>query len=619
MRKPSSTRPFPLLTLCPMALAFLFAGCGGDSEPGDGPELFPVTLQTDWYAQPEHGGFYQALEYGLYRDAGLDVTILEGGPATQGAQRLAQGTVQFILGRSDDIIIQQSRGVSMIIVMALMQHDPQALLLHASNPIDDFPELDGHSIMTTPGSAIIEFLERKYRIDVNVIPLDYGLARFAADPGFIQQCFITNEPYFVRQEGLDPKVLLLSDSGFDPYRIVATSTNFLTSNPEIVRQFVAASIHGWRDYLFGEHARTHEKIASLNERMTPEFMSYARQAMLDYELVAGEGNDPANIGLLEPERLREQMETLLDLGLIDEAVPEEDFYSIEFLPEPVRKQATEESAEPAGPVSLIPAEGDPFSFPVNPERTSPTDLEIRAPLSGQAGDEPVYLAYDDLRGHPAVTELDAPIDWLDFEKRPVKALFLSDLQESLGLTTATDLILATCNDGYQANYTAEQIGRHEPFIVLEIDGEGPGDWGRKEDGTWFRGPYYFAIVEAGDLLDPTSKAPFGVYRLTFTTQRERFAELYAGKFASLPADAAAGREIFVNHCLNCHSSPSTIVGGTMSNRTMPVLAAHAKFNRDYFDQFVMDPPSLMPGIIMPGHPHYEPKHLDQLRAFLAHY
>src|SRR5258707_1115815 len=132
-------------------MALVLPGCRRNATPAPasvGPAaLTKVTLQTDWYAEPEHGGFYQALIKGYYREAGLDVEIIQGGPATRPQQVVATGQADFALGRSDDVIVWATRGVPLVMVGALMQRDPQALMFHSESGIRTFKDLDGRNIM----------------------------------------------------------------------------------------------------------------------------------------------------------------------------------------------------------------------------------------------------------------------------------------------------------------------------------------------------------------------------------------------------------------------------------------------------------------------------------------
>ena len=166
-----------------------------------GPKPLSVRFQLDWYPSPEHGGHFEALAEGLYRDAGLDVAISPGGPGSYPLQMAGTGRVEFAMGRCDDVILSVRQGLPLLIVCAQMQHDPQAVMVHEESDVHSLKDLAGRSVMSGPGANWIAFVQRHYGISFNVIPMDYGIARFLADKDYAQQCFITNEPYFAELHG----------------------------------------------------------------------------------------------------------------------------------------------------------------------------------------------------------------------------------------------------------------------------------------------------------------------------------------------------------------------------------------------------------------------------------
>jgi NitT/TauT family transport system substrate-binding protein len=307
--------------LAPLLLGLLAGGCSRAPVAADGkPPLTKIILQTDWYAQAEHGGYYQAMLKGYYREAGLDVTIQQAGPMVPVGQKLATGMVQFLIGRGDETIAQISRDIPVVIVAAHMQHDVQALMLHAESPVKSFADLQGHGVMTIPGSAWVTFMKRTFHVDFPVIPLDYGMARFLSDPGFIQQCFLTNEPYYVGLHGSPAKVLLFSDGGYDFYRVVAGNADWVRAHPAATRAFVQASIRGWDDYLNGDPTLANQEIMRENPQMEPDFITYAIAAMKKYRLVTG---DPARgdaNGRITRGRIQRQIDILQSVGVLDRPV-----------------------------------------------------------------------------------------------------------------------------------------------------------------------------------------------------------------------------------------------------------------------------------------------------------
>ncbi len=316
----------PARLFAALALLLSLSACS-KTEPSATPAasgekaLTKVTLQSDWYAQAEHGGYYQAVAKGFDREAGIELAINQGGPGSFGPQKVAAGQVAFSMGRSDDLILAVQQGLPLVIIAALMQHDPQALLLHEENPANSFADLDGKSIMSVPGAAWVEYVQRKYKIKLNLIPLNYGLAQFMTDKNFIQQCFITNEPYFVIKNGAKPKTFLISGSGYDPYRVIFTSRKFLRENPAAVRAFVTAANRGWADFLTGDATPGMALITKDNDKMDGDFMRYSIDAMNKYKLVTGDATQGERIGLIKRERIENMVSTLVATGMLPAPIP----------------------------------------------------------------------------------------------------------------------------------------------------------------------------------------------------------------------------------------------------------------------------------------------------------
>jgi len=292
--------------------------------------LAKVTLQLDWYAQAEHGGYFQALVKGYYKEVGLDVTIKELGPGISGGQLLSSSSGNFSLGYSDETIVQVARDIPVVAVMAQMQHDPLALLLHQESPVKSFQDLEGHAVMTTPGANWVAYVQNKFHVHFSIIPLNFGMAQFMADPNFIQQCFLTNEPYYVEKNGGHPRVLPLSESGFDPYRVVNANAAFVAGHREITRAFVQASLRGWKDYLSGDPSPAFAEIARRNVQMTPDFLAYSYGAMKRYHLVEGSSAKNESTGALSRKRLQTQIDALQELGFLDRKVSVDEVADMEF-------------------------------------------------------------------------------------------------------------------------------------------------------------------------------------------------------------------------------------------------------------------------------------------------
>src|SRR5579864_2805107 len=252
-----------------LGASLFFQGCRHSASE---TSLAKVILQADWYPQPEHGGFYTALLKGYYQDEGLDVTIQPCGPYVSVEKQVAVAAAQFGMSSSDRILESVADGQPLVAVAATMQRDPQGIMVRKDSPITSFAELNGHTIAVQAGSTWFTYLVKRFQLNnVHEIPATMSVANFVADPNYIQQAFATSEPFFVRQAGIETRVLLTSDAGFEPYRVMFTSRDFLREHPEIVEKFVRASLRGWREYLI-DPAAAHETVTKLNPALSAPCM-----------------------------------------------------------------------------------------------------------------------------------------------------------------------------------------------------------------------------------------------------------------------------------------------------------------------------------------------------------
>jgi NitT/TauT family transport system substrate-binding protein len=319
-------RPRPYALLLIVALCSLTACKRQSTSPG----LVPIVLQTDWYPQPEQGGFYDALLKGYYRDEGLDVRIVPGGPYVIAEQQVAANAAQFAMGSSDQVLVSLSRGLPLVAVEATMQQDPQGVMVHDDSPVHSFSDLNGHAMAVKPGSIWFQYLVKRFHLtDVREIPATYSVANFLQDPGYIQQAFVTSEPYFARKSGAKVRTMLIADTGYQPYRVVFTNTTFLHDHPELIAKFVRASLRGWRDYL-NDPSAANAEISRLNPAMSKDQMEFSAQTLKDGHFIAG---DPSStrLGEFTPERWSGMYQQLVDLKVITNPIDLNAAYTTQFV------------------------------------------------------------------------------------------------------------------------------------------------------------------------------------------------------------------------------------------------------------------------------------------------
>jgi NitT/TauT family transport system substrate-binding protein len=326
LRKPSPIAALFFATVLPLALS----GCR--SQPATQSGLTPIRLQLDWYPQPEQGGFFAAQLLGYYKTEGLDVTILPLPQYGSVAQLVSTGQADIGLGSSDQILEWSSNDLPLVAVSATMQHDPQAIMVHADSPIHSFSDLEGHAIAAQTGATWLKYVISRYGLHQSrEVPSTHSIANFLADPNYVQQIFITSEPFFAKQAGVDVRTLLISSSGYDPYRVSFTSRDFAAKHPDIVAKFVRASIHGWQSYLT-DPAATNALLLKLNPALNPAQEAYTAQTLRDGGFITGTDPSGAQTGRMTAARWQANYDQLKSLGILHGPLDPATAYSLQFVP-----------------------------------------------------------------------------------------------------------------------------------------------------------------------------------------------------------------------------------------------------------------------------------------------
>jgi len=256
-----------------------------------------LVFATDWLAQAEHGGFYQAVAEGIYRRHGLDVTIRMGGPQVNGLQLLAAGQIDVAMGDALQALSAVEQGVPVVAVAAAFQKNPTVIIAHPG--VSRIEDLKGRPIAIGAASntTFWPWLKQRYGFtDDQKRPYAFSVQPFLADPKLSQQGFATSEPFAIEKAGISPVVFLLAESGYPPYSealIVTRAT--LDKRRDAIRRFVAASAEGWRSYL-ANPAPGNALIRKDNPQMGEELLAYGLAKMKAYGIV--DGGDAGSAGLL---------------------------------------------------------------------------------------------------------------------------------------------------------------------------------------------------------------------------------------------------------------------------------------------------------------------------------
>jgi NitT/TauT family transport system substrate-binding protein len=295
-----------------------------------------ITVQLDWVAEPEHGGFYQAEAKGFFREEGLDVTLIPGGPGAHVMPSVATGKADIGQADSTNTLLQQAEGLPVVQFAAVFQDDPSGILVHADSPVRKFEDLQGRTIIAWPEWAFLKFLEKKFALKLSIIPQNFSVTAFLANKEALQQGYFIAEPYHITHAGGKlPRFLSTWDAGFRAYAVLVTNRRFAREHPNELQAFLRAYIRGWRDYLEGDPKPAHDAMKKANPTNTDAFMMFSRKMILDEKLVTGRDQDggPHKIGRLDPARYATQITQLEDLGILAKGkVTAAGSMTTEFLP-----------------------------------------------------------------------------------------------------------------------------------------------------------------------------------------------------------------------------------------------------------------------------------------------
>ena len=320
-----------------LSLGLLFAAAlNGSALAAD-----KIVLGTDWRAEAEHGGYYQALATGLYAKAGLDVTVRQGGPQINHSQLLAAGKLDFAVAPNSFIPLNfVAENVPVVAVAAIFQKDPAVLIAHPNQGNDSLQALKGKKIMISPDTRIgfWRFLKSKYGYtDDQMAPYTFNLAPFLANPKSIQQGYLTSEPFQIERAGIKPVVMLLADSGYASYAsLIMVPRKRVEEQPELVRRFVDASVQGWLSYLTGDPAKANALIKRDNPEMTDELLAYGRAKMKEYGIVQSGDADGSGVGVMTAERWK----AFFDVMAADGLYPKDMMYQRAYVTDFVAKGAS---------------------------------------------------------------------------------------------------------------------------------------------------------------------------------------------------------------------------------------------------------------------------------------
>jgi NitT/TauT family transport system substrate-binding protein len=291
-----------------------------------------LTFLTSWFAQAEHGGFYQALATGAYKKQGLDVTVRMGGPQLNGQQLLAAGTVDLLMGYDFQVLKAIEQDIPLVTVGTSFQYDLQGIMAHED--VKTLGDLKGRTILIAASarSSWWPWLKSKYGYsDDQIRPYTFNLQPFFADKAIAQQGYLSSEPYQAEKAGVKARFFLFARDGYPPYgTTIVTTQKVLAEKPDAVAKFVRASMEGWKSYL-ATPGPGNELIKKDNPSMQDDQIAYGIAKLKEYELVAGGDAAKMGIGTMTDERWKKTFDYMVAQGLLKADVDLRKAYTTRFV------------------------------------------------------------------------------------------------------------------------------------------------------------------------------------------------------------------------------------------------------------------------------------------------
>ena len=304
---------------------------------GSAQPLDKVSFGTNWLAQAEHGGFYQAVADGTYRQYGLDVKIVPGGPNLNNRILLPVGKLDFFMSantlQSFDAV---EHDIPTLVIAAMFQKDPQIFMVHPDAGVDKFEDLKQLTLFVSKEgiATYFQWLKAEFGFsEAKVKPYTSNPQPFLADKRSALQGYVTSEPYAIeKQAHFWPKIFLLADQGFDSYStLIETRRDLVGKRPDLVQRFVDASIIGWTHYLYGGNAAANALIKRDNPEMTDALLAYSLAKMKEYGIVDSGDAKMLGIGAMTDARMRSFYDKMMRAGVVKPTVDLSKAYTLQFV------------------------------------------------------------------------------------------------------------------------------------------------------------------------------------------------------------------------------------------------------------------------------------------------
>ena len=326
-----------ILKIGAAGLALTLAASGFAAAQRLDQNLDKVSFGTNWVAEGEHGGFYQALADGTYRRYGLDVTIVPGGPNVNNRILLPVGKIDFFLSANTlQAFDAVEQNVPTVEVAAMFQKDPQVLIAHPDVGVDKFTDLKKLTLFISKEgvATYYQWLKADFGFtDAQVRPYTFNAQPFLANKNSAMQGYVTSEPFAIaKAANFTPQVFLLADQGFSPYStLIETRRDLVDKKPDLVQRFVDASIIGWYNYVYGDNKAANALIKKQNPEMTDELLAYCVGALKKYGIVDSGDATRLGVGAMTDARMQHFFEEMVRAGVTKSSLDYRKGYTLQFV------------------------------------------------------------------------------------------------------------------------------------------------------------------------------------------------------------------------------------------------------------------------------------------------
>jgi NitT/TauT family transport system substrate-binding protein len=299
--------------------------------------LDKVSFGTNWVAEAEHGGFFQAVADGTYQAYGLDVTIVPGGPNNNNRMLLISGKLDFFMAANTLMSFDAvANNVPVVSVAAMFQKDPQVLLTHPESKVTKLEELKPLTLFVSKEgiSSYFQWLKSEYGFsEEKVRPYTFNSQPFIADKQSAMQGYVTSEPFAIEKSAkFKPGIILLADYGFNTYStLIEARGDLIDTKPDLVQRFIDASIVGWYHYLYGDNAPANAMIKKLNPEMTDELLAYSIARMKEYGIVDSGDSLRDGIGAMTDERMASFFDKMVRAHVVHSDIDYRKAYTLRFI------------------------------------------------------------------------------------------------------------------------------------------------------------------------------------------------------------------------------------------------------------------------------------------------